>query len=58
MRKALLEARHYQNLSERLRKGKCELASSTNEKVELTREFWRNNEKGATRRGKMVRKAF
>lgn len=58
-RKALLEARHYRNLSERLRKEKCELASSMNEKVELIRDFWRNNVKeGSTRGGKMVQKAL
>ena len=44
-RKALLEARHYRNLSERLRKEKCELTSSMNEKVELIRDFWWNNVK-------------
>jgi hypothetical protein len=58
-RKALLEARHYRNLSERLRKEKCELTSSMNEKVELIRDFWRNNVKeGSTRGGKMVQKAL
>jgi hypothetical protein len=42
-----------------MRKEKRELASSYNEKLELVRDFWRNNIKeGSTRAGRMVQKAL
>ena len=57
--KAYREAQIYRNLSERIRKEKRELASSYNEKIELVRDFWRNNIKeGSTRAGRMVQKAL
>ena len=51
--KACREAQHYRNLSEQIRREKRELASSLNEKIELVRDFWRNNiEEGSTRAGR------
>lgn len=53
------EAQCYRNLSEQMRKENRELARSFNEKLELVRDFWRNNIKeGSTRAGRMVQKAL
>lgn len=58
-RKALEKARFYRNLSERLRKEKRNVVDSMNDKVELVRDFWRNNiMEGSTRAGRMVKKAL
>ena len=52
---AYQEAQHYRNLSERLRKEKRELANTLNSKLELVRDFWRNNiAEGSTRAGRIV----
>lgn len=57
--KASREAQCYRNLSEQIRKEKRELASSYGEKLELVRDFWRNNIKeGSTRAGRMVQMAL
>lgn len=57
--KAYREAQYYRNLSERIRKEKRVLANSLHEKIELVRDFWRNNIKeGSTRAGRMVQKAL
>ena len=57
--KACREARCYRNLSEQMRKENHKLAGSFNEKLELVRNFWRNNIKeGSTRAGRMVQKAL
>lgn len=58
-KKALEDAQYYRNLSEKLRRDKCQLTHSMHKKIELVRNFWRNNIKeGQTRSGKMVQKAL
>ena len=58
-RKAQQAALCYRNMAERLQKEKRELETTLNEKVELVRDFWRNNIKeGSTRAGKMVQRAL
>lgn len=56
---ALHLARCYRDLAERLKKEKYETEQKMNDKVEVVRNFWRNNiHEGHTRAGKMVQKAL
>lgn len=58
-KKAFETAHYYRNLAEDLKKEKRALACMMNDKVELVRNFWRNNiREGSTRAGKMVQIAL
>ena len=57
--KAYHEAQHYRNLSEKIRTEKRELSNSLNHKLEVVRNFWRNNVKeGSTRAGRILQMAL
>ena len=57
--KAVREAQLYRDLAEKMRREKRNIVSGMNEKIELVRDFWRNNIKeGTSRAGTMVKKAL
>jgi hypothetical protein len=57
--KAVQEAQAYRNMAETMRREKRQIVNTMNEKIEVVRDFWRNNIKeGSSRAGIMVRRAL
>ena len=57
--KAVKEAQAYRDMAESMRREKRQIINTMNEKIELVRDFWRNNIKeGSSRAGIMVREAL